>query len=153
MSISRTSAEQERRARARMDAVHQAPMRNTRPFLVNVDAVRGQRGSDRFTFRGRPFVIPLLPGEVGIDLLYLQVQLDEAAERPATDAEREKLKALMLEAKQLLWQNVRPRAFLDRVCWRWLSNPFGNATMREVMGLLGFFSDCRWRREGIQPDR
>lgn len=117
----------------------------------------------------RVFRVPPVPALEGLTLEGLQLQLALRAEQ-VKDVAREAMAlrdaqgldlaavthleqrhrettAAALDVAQravvLFHELVRPTRWLERWTWRWLSNPFQNASEGEISELLAFFSACR----------
>lgn len=157
MPIHRTTDEELQRGQSRLDAVFREMEREQQqrpPKLVNLAPTVAVEAGDRFRFRGRRYHVRHLPWLAGLRLLFLQTKLSEATERAKDrtldapfmlDLERE-----WAEGVRLMWQHAEPIDAWDRLTKRWRSNGFGNMTLGEGAALLGFFSDCRMRRERLE---
>ena len=118
------------------------------PSIGNIVAVEALTATVRFRYRGRVFDVPPIPTLPGIRLQAMELELEkmwsepEYSEEDAEDKMRA-LKQMLLEMFDIMWKHVRPVGFIDRMLWRWESNPFLNAGRKEVAELLTFFSQCR----------
>ena len=117
------------------------------PSIGNIVAVEALTATVRFRYRGRVFDAPPIPTLPGLRLQAMELELEKMSSEPPTDEDAvEKmaaLKMMLLEMFDIMWKNVQPVTFIDRLLWKWESNPFLNASRKEVAELLAFFSQCR----------
>jgi hypothetical protein len=119
--------------------------------IKNGDMARSLSMSTRLYFRGRPFDVPAVPWADGVRILERQYDLAmcgqamEGADGLSDDQMREVLERMLAAYQELaaiFHRNVRPVTRRDRWLWRWLSNPFWNATPQEMGEVLDFFFEC-----------
>jgi hypothetical protein len=91
------------------------------------------------------FDTPPVPWQDGVKLIELQVRLAELHDKEVSTDTMQALLTIYEECLPIFRRNVRPVALLDRLLWRWLSNPFANATAAEMSELLDFFFECRMK--------
>lgn len=119
----------------------------------NVNLATNLRGDTFFTFRGRPFRVPPVPYNLGAQLQANYMVIHEMGKLEDEEANRpeqiQRYKEIAADCVALFHLLVKPMRLGDRLFWRYLSNPFGNASDLEVGELLSFFSLCR-TRSGVQ---
>lgn len=134
-------------------------MGRTMPVPANLDIIRALSGNEQLYFRGRRFKVRPVGFTEGARLSVLEARyanesLKEKEQRgkrlageivPVT-VEDIKEKLDILEDTIALFRDlVRPIGLIERLLWRWLKNPFENATEKELGELLGFFFVCRMK--------
>jgi hypothetical protein len=103
------------------------------------------RGISVLRFRNRVFHVPPVSYPVGLELQGLHLKLKKIGEGSEDPESLRALLAVLEEAAAVCWSLCKPVALVDRLFWRWLTNPFLDATYQELGELLGFFFACRTR--------
>lgn len=112
------------------------------------------KGVSELRFRNRVFHVPPISYPAGLELQKIHLRLRGIGEgTPEDDRSLRQLLAVLEDAAVLCWKLCRPVSFVDRLFWRWLTNPFlgrrgdiqSGATYQEMGELLGFFFACRTR--------
>lgn len=144
--------ERSRAAQAARRPVRGAPRT---PPIRNIEAVLTLGDTSYFSFRGRPYGVPLVPWQVGERLAEIQARavdhaLEMEADARASRADRGAMAAYfdaISELPPILWRNSFPCGRVRRLLRRlgMLRNPFAAATERELMELAAFFLKCRTR--------
>lgn len=123
-------------------ADEQRRLRHRPTVQVNGSTVTRLR-TDRIEYRGRVFRVRPISYPDGVRLQALNLRIEALADQPETPQELAALQVLIEECTILFRTFVTPEHWLDRILWPFLSNPFLNATEREVADLFGFFFYCR----------
>lgn len=124
-------------------------LRKQIPSIGNIVAVESLTATVRFQYRGRRFDIPPIPTLPGLRLQAIELELERMGDEPPLPSDEDaveamkSLKDMLLEMFQIMWENTQPVGWVDRLLWRWESNPFLNASRKEVAELLTFFLQCR----------
>ena len=134
---------------AASEATTAKALKNQLPSMGNIVAVEALTATVRFRYRGRVFDAPPIPTLPGLKLQAIELELKKIGDEPPLPSEElavermASLKEMLIEMVDIMWKHVRPVGILDRLLWRWESNPFFNASRKEVAELLTFFSQCR----------
>lgn len=125
-------------------------LKSSTPEAKNVNLAIHISGDTFFAFRGRrKFRVPPVPYPEGAKLQALYLLFHKLGELPEEEQlgeqANENFVRLASESSQLFWRLVQPCGLLDRIFWRWLSNPFQNISERELVELFNFFFSCRMK--------
>ena len=115
------------------------------PDPKNREYALALRGISVLRFRNRVFHVPPVSYPAGLRLQELHLKLKKIGEGNEDADTLRELLAVLEEAAAIMWGMCEPVAWVDRLFWRWLSNPFVDATQQELGELLGFFFACRTR--------
>jgi hypothetical protein len=129
------------------------------PAPANVDLLNALAGDEILHYRGRRFrVLPVgfLEGAKlsELEARYANQALKDKARRERRDAGEvvevdvasiKEMLDVLEDTIALFWRLVKPISLIERLLWRWLKNPFENATEKELGVMLGFFFVCRMK--------
>jgi hypothetical protein len=119
------------------------------PELVNLQNARTLGGNEMLEFREQRWRIRSVDYDSGLELLERTERLKEVA------GDRSAYRAALAVVVEQLGRMARPAGWRGWL-WLWRKNPFRDATLAEVMDLVGFFGRCQTIsrvRHRFQEDR
>jgi hypothetical protein len=105
-----------------------------RPRAINLTGALELGDSLFFAFRGRAYRVPMLPWRSGELILDAWLEI-ESYGTEITRENRGAYYACIQRLEKLIWANVRPVGFVNRILYRLglMRNPFRHATEREIV--------------------
>lgn len=120
---------------------------NVQEEIGNVGLASDLAGPAYLTYRTFRYRVPPVPYQLGIELEEIRLKIDIAtSDEPSVEQNRQ-LGELYTRAVALFPKLVKPTFGVQRLLWRWASNPFQTASPLDVATLIYFFCSCRMRSD------
>lgn len=147
MGLVPVTAEQETGTQHRLREMFRPPETS----VGNVDLATSLQGDTYLIYNSYQYRVAPVPYTLGLQLEELKIKLDKLASVPDDLPEEELLRynqqtqEVFDKAIALFRKLVRPLFLPQLLLWRFVSNPFGNASPSDVATLIHFFCLCRMR--------
>ena len=121
--------------------------RNVNEEVGNVGLATNVEGPAYLTFGRHRYKVPPVQYQLAVELEEIRMKLDQLADGEASLEQNRQMGELYDRAVKLFPKLVRPTFGIQKLLWRWATNPFLNASPVDVATLIYFFCSCRMRSE------
>lgn len=120
---------------------------NSSEEVGNVGLASDMAGPAYLIFGPHRYRVQPVPYRYGIELEEIRLKMDQLVEEKQTPEVNTQMGELYDRAVNLFPKLVQPTFGAQRLLWRWVPNPFRNASPVDVATLLYFFCSCRMRSD------
>lgn len=113
--------------------------------IGNVGLASDMAGPAYLVFGPHRYKVPPVPYQLAVELEEIRLKLDQVAEGESTQEQNRQMGELYNRAVNLFPKLVQPTFGLQKLLWRWVSNPFKDSSPVDVATLIYFFCSCRMR--------
>jgi hypothetical protein len=120
---------------------------NVHQEVGNVGLASDMAGSAYLAYGRHRYEVPPVQYKYAVELEEIRLKLDEVAVGDSSLEQNRQMGELYDRAVKLFPKLLRPTFGVQRLLWRWVSNPFLTASPVDIATLIYFFCSCRMRSE------